>query len=255
MKFDDLENRMRIFETAHDFCVLPGVYIVARLDGRNFRRLTREVHSFEAPYDSRFRDMMAETVEHLMGCGFNIIYGYTQSDEISLLFSRNDDTFNRKLRKLNSILAGEASAKFTLLLNDMAGFDCRISQLPGTSDVVDYFRWRNEDASRNALNGHCYWSLRKQGRSKRQATSELSGMSVARKNELLYQKSINYNELPNWQKRGMGFYWEDYSKAGFNPVTGENVKVKRRRVRRNMELPMKEKYSEFIRDLITEDEY
>jgi tRNA(His) 5'-end guanylyltransferase len=36
MKFDDLDAKMRIFETAHDYCVLPGIHIVVRLDGRNF---------------------------------------------------------------------------------------------------------------------------------------------------------------------------------------------------------------------------
>lgn len=51
MKFDDLDNKMRIFETAHDHCVLPEMYVVARIDGRCFTRLTKEVHKFEAPYD------------------------------------------------------------------------------------------------------------------------------------------------------------------------------------------------------------
>src|SRR5262245_55690687 len=110
MKFDELNEKMRIFETAHDHCVLPGVYMVARIDGRNFTRLTKEVHQFEAPYDSRFRDLMCETTAHLMNCGFQTIYGYTQSDEISLLFHRDISTFDRKVRKFNSILAAEASA-------------------------------------------------------------------------------------------------------------------------------------------------
>ena len=33
MKFDELDAKMRVFETAHDFCVLPGMHMVARLDG------------------------------------------------------------------------------------------------------------------------------------------------------------------------------------------------------------------------------
>ena len=61
MKFDDLDQKMRVFETAHDLCVLPGLYMVARLDGRSFTRLTKEVHQFEAPFDPRFRDLMVET--------------------------------------------------------------------------------------------------------------------------------------------------------------------------------------------------
>jgi tRNA(His) 5'-end guanylyltransferase len=112
MKFDELDQRMRVFETAHDICVLPQVYMVARIDGRSFTRLTKEVHKFEAPFDVRMRDMMAETTKHLMSCGFNVIFGYTQSDEISLLFNPAFSAFERKLRKYNSILASEASAKF-----------------------------------------------------------------------------------------------------------------------------------------------
>ena len=75
---------------------------------------------------------MVETAsEYLMsGCGFSMVYGYTESDEISLLFGFEENSFGRKVRKLISILAGEASAKFSLLLGDMACFDCRISQLP-----------------------------------------------------------------------------------------------------------------------------
>ena len=203
MKFDELDEWMRVFETAHDLCVLPGLYMVARLDGRSFTRPTKEVHLFEAPFDARFRDLMLTTAEHLMSdCGFNIVYGYTQSDEISLLFALAENGFGRKLRKLISVLAGEASAKFSLLLGAVAVFDCRISQLPSVDLVVDYFRWRNEDAHRNALSAHGYWLLRKQGQTVGQATATLKGLSVAQKNELLFQSGVNFNDLPLWQKRG-----------------------------------------------------
>ena len=30
MKFDDLDSRMRIYETSHDLSVMPGIYIVVR---------------------------------------------------------------------------------------------------------------------------------------------------------------------------------------------------------------------------------
>jgi tRNA(His) 5'-end guanylyltransferase len=83
MKFDELDKKMRIYETAHDLCVLPGIYMVARLDGRGFTRLTKEILELEVPFDVKFRDMMLETTKHLMQCGFKIIYGYTESDEIS----------------------------------------------------------------------------------------------------------------------------------------------------------------------------
>src|SRR4029078_4237284 len=92
MKFDELDDRMRVYETTHDLCVLPGLHMGARLDGRSFTRLTKDVHQFEAPFDIRFRDLMLATAEHLMtGCGFSFVYGYTQSDEISLLFAQDDN--------------------------------------------------------------------------------------------------------------------------------------------------------------------
>jgi tRNA(His) guanylyltransferase len=250
MKFDELDKKMRIFETSNDYCVLPDVYMVARIDGRCFTRLTKEVHKFEAPYDPVFRDYMIETVKHLMSCGFRTVYGYTQSDEISVLFHHDENSFQRKLRKFDSVLAGEASAKFSLLLGDTGAFDCRISQLPSERLVVDYFRWRNEDAHRNALNSHCYWNLRKSGKNPTEADNFLLNMSVSEKNEYLFQNGINFNELPNWQKRGIGIYWEKYEKKGYNPITCEDVIAIRNRLNINLDIPMKDKYSDFIHDLI-----
>src|SRR5688500_4011286 len=193
MQFETLESTMRVFETAHDHCVLPGLWMAARLDGRGFTRLVREVHPFEAPFDARFRDMMVATARHLMTCGFNIVYGCTHSDEISLLLHPREDSFGRKIRKILSILAGEASAAFTLELGAVACFDARIAQLPSAQRVVDYFRWRAEDAHRNALNAHCYWLLRKQGLSAHAADARIAGLPIAAKNELLFQHGINFN--------------------------------------------------------------
>ena len=250
MRFDELDQKMRVFETARDQCVPPGIFMVARIDGRSFTRLTKEVHNFESPFDPRMRDYMVATTEHVMDSGFRIAYGYTQSDEISLLFHMAEDAFGRKTRKFNSILAGEASAKFSLLLGDVACFDCRIIELPNIDLVCDYFRWRNEDAHRNALNGHCYWALRKDGKGVNDATNLLSGMSISTKNELLFQHGTNFNDLPNWQKRGVGLYWEEYEKQAVNPKTGEPVLATRRRIKRDMELPMRDEYSAFIKTLI-----
>jgi tRNA(His) guanylyltransferase len=250
MKFDDLDARMRVFEELNDPRALPGLYLVARVDGRGFTRLTKEAHPFEAPFDPRFRDLMLDTAEHLMSCGFDVAYAYTQSDEISLLFDPREEAFGRKIRKFNSILAGEASAAFSLALGARATFDCRVCQLPGAERVVDYFRWRAEDALRNALTGHCYWTLRKRGASAAEATRALQGLSTAGKNELLFRHGINFNQVPAWQKRGVGLYWETFEKPATNRKTGETGVATRRRIRRDLDLPMKAAYAEFIRALI-----
>ena len=36
MKFDDFDKRMRVYEQSIDQYIVPGMYIVARLDGRSF---------------------------------------------------------------------------------------------------------------------------------------------------------------------------------------------------------------------------
>lgn len=250
MKFDELDSKMRVYETTQDRCVLPNMYMVARIDGRGFTKLTKDVHKFKAPFDERFRDLMVETVKHLMTCGFNIVYGFTESDEISLLFSLDETLFSRKTRKYNSILAGEASAKFSLMLGSVAAFDCRISELPNAQLVTDYFRWRNEDAHRNALNAHCYWRLRQDGFSQTDATKKIEGISNAAKNELLFGYGINFNDLPNWQKRGIGIYWKNIEKVGFNPKTNEKVVTQRREIFIDFDLPMRDDYNDFILQFI-----
>lgn len=186
MNFEELDGKMRIYEQSIDQCILPDMYMIARLDGRGFTRLTKEICKFEAPFDEKFRDMMVETVKSLMECGFRIIYGFTESDEISLLFHPEEKTFGRKVRKYNFVLAGQASAAFSMQLGHMAVFDCRMVPVPSLERVQDYFLWRQEDAHRNALNGHCYWMLRKEGVSVQEATKALEGQSVAFKNELLF---------------------------------------------------------------------
>lgn len=246
MTFDELDKKMRIYEESLDQIIVPGSYMVARLDGNRFTRLTKEICQFEAPFDVRFRDMMIDTVRALMQYGFRVVYGFTESDEISLLFHPDEDTFGRKVRKYNSLLAGVASAAFSMELGQPAIFDCRMVPLPTKGLVIDYFRWRQEDAHRNSLNSQCYWMLRKQGASVNEATNALSGKSVAFKNELLFQSGINFDKLPSWQKRGVGLYWEDTEKSGFNPITSQEVKATRRTLSVNYDLPLRNEYSDFI---------
>lgn len=242
---------MRVYETSHDHCVLPGMHMVARVDGRSFSQLTRDAMKLTDPYDVRMRDAMVETLEHLCtSAGFSVLFGYTQSDELNLLFRRDERLFGRKLRKFLSVLAGEASAKFSLTLGRLGAFDARISQLPSIDDVVDYFRWRHEDAHRNALNGHSYWLLRKQGLDDHAATERLSGVSVADRNEMLFQAGINFNDLPAWERRGIAVGWRDEPHDGHNPNTGETVTTTRRVAFVNYDLPMKSEFDALVRAIV-----
>lgn len=154
--------------------------------------------------------------------------------------------FNRKTRKIISILAAEASAKFSVLHDEMATFDARICILPNAKAVEDYFRWRHEDAHRNALNAHCYWMLRKEGENIKNATDQVKGLSRQEKHDLLFSRDINFNELPSWQKRGTGLYWTEIEKSGFNPKTKQSTVSTRRHIFKNYELTLGEDYSQFI---------
>ncbi len=250
MDFDTIDKQMRGFEQSLDRTMLEGIYIVARLDGHGFTRLTKKDMNLEKPFDVRFRDAMIATLKHLMDCGFRIIYGYTQSDEISLLFHISDSTFGRKERKLISILAAEASVAFSAQMGRAAVFDCRLVPLPNDDYVVDYFRWRQEDSHRNSLNAHCYWLLRNNGASAANAQKQIAGLSNADKNELLFSHGINYNNLPLWQRRGVGMYFRDEERAGYNPRTKEQVTCLRRTLYLENELPIGEQYAEFIQSIL-----
>ena len=252
MDFDTLDKQMRKFEQSLDRTMLEGIYVVARLDGHSFTRLTKKEWDLEKPFDITFRDAMIQTTRHLMDCGFRMIYGYTQSDEISMLFHLKDDTFGRKERKLVSILASEASVAFSMNTGHAAVFDNRLVPLPNADNVIDYFRWRQEDAHRNSLNSHCYWTLRKAGVSSDDAQKRMSGTSNSEKNEILFEHGINYNDLPLWQKRGVGMYYRNEQRQGFNPVTNETTTYTRRSLHLDLELPIGQDYSRLIATILEE---
>lgn len=253
MDFDDLDKKMRQYEEGDDRLIPPETYLTARLDGRGFTLLTKKTCPFEAPFDIRFRDMMVESVRYVMEkSGFKFKYGYTESDEISLLFHPEDKLFQHKARKLLSVLAGETSAAFSVQLGMPAAFDCRLCVLPDAQAVTDYFRWRQEDAQRNALNAHCYWLLRKQGKKAREAAAMVSGQSISAKQELLQQNGVDFGNLPLWQKRGIGFYWTEVEKEGYNPVLKRTEITTRRVLQTDYELPDGEAYSRYIQRILEE---
>lgn len=245
MNFDDFDAKMRTFETADDAHVPEGAWIVVRLDGRGFTGLTRTMN-FAKPFDPLFCNMMERVTRGLMTAGFNVEYGYTQSDEISLLFDQADATFERKTRKILSTLAGVASGLMSLELGRLATLDARIAPLPSLEDVRDYFRWRQEDARRNAINAYAYWKLRQAGDSRSAASRKLLGMGHRAKLDLLGQMGVDTETIPGWQIRGIGLHWRAYEKPATNPKTGEQVIAKRRQITTVLDLPDGAAYGEWV---------
>ena len=84
------ENRMRELEYFHNLRLLPGAWVVVRVDGRGFSRFTES--RFEKPFDLKFHGLMVHTAQALLQ-EMQGIYAYTESDEISVLFRPDWDFF------------------------------------------------------------------------------------------------------------------------------------------------------------------
>jgi tRNA(His) 5'-end guanylyltransferase len=150
MKREGFEKRMRALECFHPLRLLSGAWVVVRVDGRGFSRLTAS--RFEKPFDETFHTLMVHTAQALLtelqGC-----YAYTESDEISVLCGPDWALFDHQLEKVVSISAASASAAFTQAYGMPVHFDNRVWLGAEAELVVDYFRWRQDDAIRCALQG------------------------------------------------------------------------------------------------------
>ncbi len=250
MKSDELDAKMRMGEWFHDMRALQGTTMILRVDGRSFSKLTEK--TCEKPFDAAFHHKMTEAAKAVL-TSLQGTYAHSQSDEISVLLPQSSSMFDRGVEKLVSIAASAATASLSLSLGAPVEFDARLWLGSRRVDVVDYFRWRQSDATRSALNNWCYWLLRKEGKSVKEATQTMVGLSVSRKNEMLFSRGVNFNEVPAWQRRGSGVYWESVTKLGKNPKTGESVPTTRRRLRVDSDLPMKEAYGKFVRQFLKEE--
>ena len=251
---DPLGDKIKRLEAFANTKILPEVYFAVRIDGRGFSGFTERM-GYEHPYDDGFKQIMGVVAEGLTK-EFNAKLAYTQSDEISLIFGKESDLFDRRLEKLVSTTSSYASCRFsqeTELNGEIVMFDSRIVEIPREELVVDYLHWRHIDAIRNALNSWCYWTLRKDGKTKRKATSELKGKGKDYKNELLFNHGINFNDVPLWQKRGILLSWEEYLKEGVDPRTGEKKPAIRRRVKIDEELPTGEEFKEYVQALLADN--
>lgn len=189
-KHSDRDIRMKQFEHAHRVVFDPQDYIIIRLDGKAFHSYTRNMHR---PYDTGFIRAMDETLMFLCEQIQGVRFGYTQSDEISLLLTSWTDTSVRKLKthpelwmggvkaKLDSLSASLATGKFNTIESrgnkkDIAFFDSRSFTLPTEDAVKDYFEWRYSDCVRNSISmtAQTYFSAKK-----------LHGVNLKRQREML----------------------------------------------------------------------
>lgn len=201
MKYDDLGNRMKVYEKSSSNKFLPLLPVCARLDGKCFSTFTK---GLERPYDQRMSHLMQEVTKYLID-ETGALVGYTQSDEITLMWYSNNTKkqtfFGGKDQKIVSILAAMASVKFNQLLqiylpsksDKLPIFDCRAWTVPNKDEAANVFLWREKDATKNSISmaaSHYY------------SHKELHKRSGSMKQDMLIDKGINWNDYPAFFKRG-----------------------------------------------------
>ncbi len=147
---DGLYERMIGYKTFDNISFSDDSHYIVRLDGRKFKKLTSK---FEKPYDEKFASIMLNTAMDLYK-HFNPVIAHVQNDEISLVFSNNNNNFlfRGKYDKLISIIPSYASSCFTQnmikelgeCLNNVA-FEAEVYKFSDDEeyDVINYLYWRS----------------------------------------------------------------------------------------------------------------
>lgn len=221
--------RMKGFEVYRDHTVPPESYIVVRLDGVGFSRLTKQI-GCKKPFDRGFVDIMRSITQHLMTVVPDIEIGYVQSDEITLVFQRDTQWFSRRIEKLTSVLAAIASAYMAYVLNHntlrsagsvpaLPSFDCRLSVFPTREHVSENLAWRIDDSVKNCRNLLTFWGHVSKGMSERAATKAMLNKGKDFQNEWLFTElGLNFNDFDPFLKRGTLLYKATVYREGYNPV-------------------------------------
>lgn len=218
-KNTSLGDRMKSYESCYDFRIPARTYVIIRLDGKGFSKYTK---MFDKPFDDGLSNVMDVATIEL--CKYlNPKFAYTQSDEISLMFTdieniESELIFDGKVQKLCSISASKVTSAFNkmmltylanfkfspdelgkkILTGDFAEieavFDARVFIIPDFREVSNYFIWRQQDCTRNSVS---------MAASANYDHQDLEGKSSDEKQEMLFQKGINWNDYKTKYKRGV----------------------------------------------------
>ena len=201
-----LGDRMKSYEVTSKFKLLKRTPTIIRLDGKAFHTWTKQLKHIEPslkhePFSDFLHSCMVRTALFLIKNIQNAVLAYSQSDEISILLNdwksvKTDQWFDGKIQKISSVSASFATGAFNRGLPyhmDLAFFDSRVFNLP-FDEVVNYFIWRQQDATRNSINmlGQYYFSHKDL---QEKNTSVVQDM-------LMKEYNINWNDLDVWKKRG-----------------------------------------------------
>ncbi len=179
MEHLDIGNRMKHnYENVSKTRLLRRTPVAIRLDGRAFHTFTRHLRK---PFDDIFMRTMQSTMQYLCSQIQGCVFGYTQSDEITLILIDYQELntcawFDYEVQKLCSIsasLATYAFHKYFDIYTDnyfciysdedrtyeealceachaCAAFDARCFNIP-KEEVANLIYWRQLDAKRNSI--------------------------------------------------------------------------------------------------------
>jgi tRNA(His) 5'-end guanylyltransferase len=191
-----LGDRMKGYEGISRHYLSKRIPVIVRIDGKAFHTVTRK--SFGKKWSQDFTSMMVETAKavqkEMSGCSI----AYCQSDEITFLITdyktiSTSPWFDYNVQKLSSVSASIAASTFSLLHGKAVSFDGRSFSIP-QDEVANNFIWRQQDATRNAIQmaGYEYFSHK-----------QLKNKSCNDIQEMLFaEKGINFNDYPTIRKRG-----------------------------------------------------
>ena len=201
---DTLGDRMKEFyEDRYRNLLQRRTYTIIRIDGKAFHTYTK---GLKRPFDEDLIEDMDKTGAYLCKNIMGAKFAFVQSDEISILLTDFDtlDTqawFDNNIQKMVSVSASMATSEFNKLrkirfqdfLYKEAQFDSRVFQIPTKTEVMNYFIWRQQDTVRNSISSVAQ-SL--------YSSKELHGKNNSVKQEMIFQKGINWNDYIPKLKRG-----------------------------------------------------
>lgn len=242
---DSLGTRMKIYEDAYRTHLPIRMPVILRVDGKAFHTYTK---GCKKPVDEGLVNVMNETASYLCQNIQGVQIAYVQSDEISLLLNNYKELqtqawFDNNLQKMVSVSASMAGAIFTVNSPKIWGnkesiptvkiikpafFDSRAFLMP-KEDVVNYFLWRQQDATRNSVQmlARTLYSHRQ---CENKNNSELQ--------EMIFQKGINWNDCPTSQKRGRCLVKKNIEKFAQNQFNSQWEKVIRSSWEVDNEIPV-----------------
>ena len=200
MAHDSLGDRMkRQYEDRTRFMLPRRTYTIVRVDGKAFHAFTR---GCEKPNDAALAAAFDSAAAELCGEAQGACFAYLQSDEISVLLTdfatpTTGAWFDGNLQKICSVSASVVTAAFNVSHPPGRGravFDARVFTVPDPVEVENYFIWRQQDATRNSIQGLAQAHF---------DSTQLHGRSTSEMQEMLFQqRGLNWNDTPAYWKRG-----------------------------------------------------